>query len=351
MDKSTLTELFTDSNTCFLFGAGCSKCAGKPLMAELTTKVVAKLSKEGQAIVGTLNGSDGVSPPTVEDLTNQLLQLRSAILQRKNAQIDGWDLDKINNEIALIQKEVVNVIGPTWEASQNHKDFLLRLIQTSKATRDIFSLNYDTLLEASIEDLKLSYGDGFRGAENAYFDESTYLTHDKKNFNIYKLHGSVNWVREEDKTVRRKPLTVIAGMDQRHVIYPAEQKFVQTQYGVYEVLLKLFRERLKNKLANNRLIVMGYSFSDEHINIAIEDGILAPGSNLTVFAFVGAGISDVRKKQLQEMAERCDNRFNVFLSDKEYIGTGLNKADCEATMKLTDLSRFENIVKLLTGTI
>ncbi len=49
------------------------------------------------------------------------------------------------------------------------------------------------------------------------------------------------------------------------------------------------------------------------------------------------------------MANRCDDRFNVFVGKDEYIGTGLNKKECEEFMKDTDLSRFENIVDLLTG--
>ncbi|MFA5935066.1 MAG: SIR2 family protein [Candidatus Paceibacterota bacterium] len=349
MDKNTIIEWLTDKNTSFLIGAGCSKCAGKPLMSELTTKVVEKLSVDGKKIIKELIGVDGQSDPTVEDLTNQLLQLQRATQQRKTSVIDGWNLDKINEEIILIQKSVVEIIGQEWTSNQHHKDFLHRLSQNSKTPRDLFLLNYDTLIEASLEDLKLSYTDGFRGAENAFFDPSVYSVDDnKKHFNIYKLHGSINWTRQIDDTVRRKPSSAISETDTRNVIYPAEQKYVQTQYGVYEILLRLFRDRLKNDRPNNRLVVLGYSFSDEHINVAIEDGILSSGSNLTVYAFVGKSISEARKKQLKEMADRCDNRFNVFVAKDEYIG-GLNQEECLKVIKELDYSRFENIVGLLTS--
>jgi hypothetical protein len=349
MDKSTITEWLTDNNTCFLIGAGCSKCAGKPLMAELTSKVVERLSDDGKKIIEELKGLDGITEPTIEDLTNQLLQLQRASQQRKTSTIEGWDLDKINKEILLIQNSVVDVIGPTWESNQFHKDFLRRLSQNNKYPRDLFLLNYDTLIEASIEDLRLSYADGFRGSENAFFDPSVYsIVDSKKDFNIYKLHGSINWIRQSDDIVRRKSSSTISTEDTRNVIYPAEQKYIQTQYGVYEILLRLFRDRLKKELPNNRLVVLGYSFSDEHINIAIEDGILAPGSNLTVYAFVGGSINQTRKDKLKEMSDRCDNRFNVFISTNEYIGS-LNPEECLKMIKDCDYSRFENITKLLTG--
>jgi hypothetical protein len=349
MDKSTIIDILTDANTCFLIGAGCSKCAGKPLMVELTAKVKEKLTDDGKKVLENLNGPDGKSAPTVEDLTNQLLQLKRIIAQRKTPLVDGWDIAKIEAEIKLIQKEVVSIIGTKWESNKHHEDFLERLSQNIKKPRDIFLLNYDTLLEAGMDKLKLGYADGFRGSENAHFDPNTYLSTDVRAFNIYKLHGSVNWIRNEDNVVRRRPLLNIKEEDARHVIYPAEQKYLQTQYGVYEILLKLFRERLRKDLVNNRLVVLGYSFSDEHINIAIEDSILAAGSNLTVFAFIGGSTSDTRKDELREMVKRCDNRLNFIVGDKEYIGTGLNKDECESFITTVDLSRFENIVSLLTG--
>ncbi len=298
MENDTFTEWLTDSNTCFLLGAGCSKCAGKPLMAELTEKVLKKLTTKGKEIITKINGPDAGSSPTIEDVTNQLLQLQHVVNNRKDQQIDGWNLPKINEEVSLIQKSIVEVIGSDWTSSDTHKKFLERTIQTSKGNRDIFLLNYDTLIEASIEDLKLPYADGFSGTENAYFDPTPYADQNtERRFNVYKLHGSTNWVRAADETVRRRPLVRITDKDSRHVIYPAEQKYIQTQYGVYEVLLRLFRDRLKRNIPNNRLVVLGYSFSDDHINIAIEDGILSPGSNLTVFAFVGGSLSEARKEK------------------------------------------------------
>ena len=350
MDKDTITEWLTDDNTCFLIGAGCSHCAGKPLMAELTEKVVEKLTPKGKQMIDILNGPDADSKPTIEDVTNQLLRLQYVAAQRKDKKIDGWDLSKIEEEIQLIQKSIVEVIGTNWKSNDKHKIFLERLIQNSKSVRDIFLLNYDTVIEASIEDLKLPYVDGFRGTENAYFDAKSYDDKNmEKRFNIYKLHGSINWVRASDEIVRRKPLSTITDEEYRHVIYPAEQKYVQTQYGVYEVLQKLFRDRLKKDMPNNRLVVLGYSFSDDHITTAIEDGILSPGSNLTVFAFIGGNVSEARKEILKSMAEKCDNRFNVFVGQSEYIGTGLNKEECETNMKTIDFSRFENIVDFLAG--
>jgi hypothetical protein len=39
--KERVLQRLTGSDTCFLIGAGCSRCAGKPLIGELTAKVLA----------------------------------------------------------------------------------------------------------------------------------------------------------------------------------------------------------------------------------------------------------------------------------------------------------------------
>jgi hypothetical protein len=165
---------------------------------------------------------------------------------------------------------------------------------------------------------------------------------------VYKLHGSANWVRDVDGTVRRRPLSPLDTHD-RVVVYPAEQKYVQTQYGVYETLLRCFRERLRESKPNIKLVVLGYSFRDEHVNIAIEDSIRDEKSNLTVYAFLGPEADPVaQERRLRELADRCNDRFNALVGQHTFIGPGLEKEEWEV-MKPLDLWKFENLVGALAG--
>jgi len=318
-------------------------------MGELTNKVK-KALKDSKAIIENLYGAYARSA-TVEDLINYLLRLRKLISCQKNPNYEGWTIEKIDDEVAVIQSEIIRAIGTEWRGSETHRQFLMRLADNpSRKTCDIFCLNYDTVIEASLEELRLPYTDGFRGAENAYFDPSLYgqIPGNGPYFRVFKLHGSVNWIRDADETVRRRPAMAVEDR-RRAVVYPAEQKYVQTQYGVYETLLSLFRDRLREDRPNNKLVVIGYSFSDEHINVAIEDSILADGSNLTVYGFVGPEENkEEQEKRLREMAARCDDRFNVFIGQHAYISSSIEPDEWE-TIKELDLWKFENLVNLMVG--
>jgi len=82
MADNPIVEWLTDSNTCFLIGAGCSVCAGKPLIEDLTSRVLAKLDAPATTLFEKLEGSHG-RKATVEDLLNQLFQITRLLSSRK----------------------------------------------------------------------------------------------------------------------------------------------------------------------------------------------------------------------------------------------------------------------------
>ncbi len=91
-------------------------------------------------------------------------------------------------------------------------------------------MNYDTLLEASLDSLRLPYVDGFRGTTRASFEADTY---DEVGasiaYRVFKLHGSINWTRDSNGHVRRGYNANKDTADEPLLIYPSEQKYLQTQ--------------------------------------------------------------------------------------------------------------------------
>ncbi len=351
--RELITEWLTGADTCFLLGAGCSVCANKPLIATLTANVLngadAKLTKHFQGLKAT-----GDRPATVEDLISYLVRYREILCTITNADSHDISVEEIDAWLAVIKKKIVAAVADDWAPSHYHQRFLRRMAgQRERGPRDIFSLNYDTLLEASLDDLRIPYVDGFRGTNRAWFDPDTFNDAEAgAAYRLFKLHGSINWTRDEAGHIRRGRNANKDAADEPIIVFPSDQKYLQTQYGVYETLLSRFRNRLRASSVNNCLIVLGYSFNDEHINEAISDAVTSRGSNLTVIAFIGR--EEKREQQnarLEALGKRCESRFNAFIgsgASGHFVGYALDADAAEAVLN-AELWKFEKLVDFVAG--
>jgi len=349
--KERVLQWLTGSETCFLIGAGCSRCAGKPLIGELTENVLAKVDASIKTEFDGLKGV-GTRPPTIEDLINYLVRYQYILQTLQDTDKHNLKPIWIDDALQAIKKEIVANIADTWVDSTVHARFLQRVANRRvKSGRDIFTLNYDTLIEATLDKLRYQYVDGFRGSRLGWFDPTIFeeTTTCAPNFRIHKLHGSINWLREDTGHVRRSVVSSVADITETVVVYPSEQKYLQTQFGVYETLIGRFRARLRASNVNNCLVTLGYSFNDEHINEAIIDAVNATGSNLTVIAFVGPDAKAAeQQEQLTNIEARCDNRFNAFVGDSFYLGNALDATEAKILLE-AELWKFENLVDFIAG--
>jgi hypothetical protein len=352
--REQITEWIMGADTCFLIGAGCSVCAGKPVIGELTTKVLADApAKLSEQYIGLKPVGDRSA--TIEDLITYLVRYKDILNTISKNDGHNITIAEIDEWLTLIKKKIVATIADEWKSSDHHLRFLQRVRNPREGRpRDIFCLNYDTAVEASLDELRLPYVDGFRGTNRAWFDPEIFEEGGTSSaqFRIFKLHGSINWTRDSAGHVRRGRNANEDAGNETIVVYPSEQKYLQTQYGVYETLMIKFRNRLRQTGANNCLVVLGYSFNDEHINEAICDAVIATNSNLTVVAFVGP--EKDRGKQIarmQAISDRCDHRFNAFIGNGEnahFVGHALDAADAKIVTD-AELWRFEKLVDFIAG--
>lgn len=349
--KERVIEWVTSPETCFLLGAGCSACAGKPLIGTLTDQVLAQVDASIKAQFDGLRSSPTRSA-TIEDLINYLVRYQSILQTVQDPAGHALQPDWIETSLTAIKTGIVEQIADKWIPSSVHARFFQRIGgASSKGGRDIFTLNYDTVIEATLDYLRSPYHDGFRGSRNGWFDPTVFDEEPSaiSYFRVYKLHGSINWLREPTGIVRRGVITSMADLTNPVVVYPSEQKYIQTQFGIYETLISNFRKRLRSMRPINYLVALGYSFNDEHINEAIVDAVLSLGSNLTVIAFVGPDSDLVAQRaKLQTLADRCDQRFNAFVGDSLHIGRALDDAEAKALLK-EGLWRFELLVDYVAG--
>ena len=347
--RERVTEWLTSSDTCFLIGAGCSHCAGKPLIGKLTNDVLAKLDKtinDEFAGLKTVGGRD----PTIEDLINYLVRYSSILTTVADPTLHKLEPKWIDAAVKRIKSEIVSAIVDDWVSSPVHQRFFQR-IMPQRRPLDVFSLNYDTAIEATLDVMRANYVDGFRGSNRAWFDPSTFDDAEQSaGIRLYKLHGSINWLREPSGHVRRAVVRDVKDLkDEPVLVYPSEQKYLQTQYGIYESMLGRFRTRLRGNVVNARLVTMGYSFNDEHINEAIVDAVTSPKSNLTVIAFIGPEANTAAQKlRIEAIADRCDQRFNAYIGNSASIGSALTADETDELLK-EQLWQFEKLVTFIAG--
>lgn len=359
-----LDDLLTQSGKAFLIGAGCSKCAGLPLMAELTTKTRAssKLSATTKTILSAIQGLfAGASAANIEDYLSELVDL-VAIAERRGvrgatshtAPLAGTDYTakQLKDAVDEIKSAIAQVIDVPV-SMEVHWKFIQAVHRPSRPGRtvaarpvDYLLLNYDTLIESALALQKLRYADGMNGGNSAWWDLSTFDA-EGLSARVIKLHGSIDWSEMSGEPLPRridKNLKLPTGNEKKVLIWPASTKYRETQRDPYAQLSNLARRALRPPSGTQTVLtVCGYSFGDSHINIEIERALRESGGELTVIVFTFDEEPTGDLKRLHEDKEVSD-QIRIYARNGFFHGAS-------ATRSAVDLpwSKFENITRLLGG--
>lgn len=277
----------------FLLGAGCPYSiripdgnGTKPLVPDirgLTELVSSKMNESVQhkadyAVL--LNRFSGGVPnnPTIEDILSHIRALQDVV---RDGSIDGLNkvtLAALDEEICTITTEVVGVALPKSNTPFHQLATWIGGIHRAHPI-EVFTPNYDLLVEQALETHKIPYFDGFVGSKQAFFDltsmESESLP--PRWSRLWKVHGSVNWWRTpDDEVVRREGHSE----GDRQMIYPSHLKYDQSRRMPYLAMLDRLREFLARGQAV--LVTCGYSFTDQHLNEVVLHGLR---SNPTAICF------------------------------------------------------------------
>ncbi len=242
---------------------------------------------------------------------------------------------------------------------------------------EVFTTNYDLLLEQAFEDLSIPYFDGFVGSRQSFFDlraveDNLIPIHWTR---LWKIHGSINWFQGKNKEVFRSSKT--NEIDALHLIYPSHLKYEQSRKMPFLALIDQLNKFIRQP--NSLLVISGYSFNDDHLNDTILSALKAnPNSmviallfdtltiddngknserypksialaekrnNLALWAFDEAIIGTVRGKwKIPESYEPEDNLANCV----EKISATKDKAELDL-LKLGDFSKFGDFLQALIG--
>lgn len=238
---------------------------------------------------------------------------------------------------------------------------------------EVFTTNYDLLLERTFDHTRLPHFDGFIGSVDPFFSaeavEGEDLLPGPAWIRLWKLHGSVNWsIRTVGDTAQ---ITRSQPGHSGEMILPSHKKYDQSRKQPYRALI----DRLARVLTrpDSVLVTSGYSFSDQHINavlfdvldnhprthvIALKKGALAADDtlatagiqrpNLVVIAN-NAGVLGARYG-LWRLSTPLDDRTRSFMSllfDSE-VGSTDEGSELRGTVAAGDFARFATFLTSMT---
>ena len=285
-----------DRPLAFLFGAGTSSSVdiapsakpgqkrkhkplvpSTPILTELCKKAVCKLGKEFEAVWAKLASqcSESKEPANVENILS-LVGRRVDTMASKEESL-GLTREQMKHLETAIRNAVASAVMPSEGSipdSLPHDDFA-RWVRnaTRSGPVEVFTTNYDILLERALEIAGVPVFDGFVGAYEPFFDPDVFeheevLPHPRW-LRLWKIHGSVNWQLRENRSKRRVVRTLPSKSGE--MILPSHLKYDESRKQPYTALLARLRAVVDQDHA--LLLTCGYSYSDEHINAEILDSL------------------------------------------------------------------------------
>lgn len=356
--KKELSKILETRNLSFLVGSGCSLGTnGIPTMNKLADDffepddLLGPASKKiGELILNDVNKEilkkhkiKYLEEPfrnNLEVFLGTLYSLRFFLEQTKN-EIELSEIDKVINQTKnFILYQCLNEEnrGKDGAILDNYKNFYrkLSLRDSNLPKPNIFTTNYDLFSERAMDDLGITYTNGFSGFIERYFNPSifNYALAEQMDISsfkwnvidsfiyLFKIHGSVNWVEVEEtnklfKVQELQSVNFDFLSDKKNLmIYPSPIKQNASLGSPYSDLFREFQKRIAQN--QSVLITMGYSFGDEHINNLIYQALTIPTFRLVVFsdtAFTDSGGAKKTRDNIEKLKNLNDPRIWIIGTD------------------------------------
>lgn len=237
------------------------------------------------------------------------------------------------------EKELITVAGIDYSKAQKFKNEILKKLKdewlappnfdtTSKYYKKlietgytyplkIFSLNYDMCVEHNVKSDNVSLERGF--SDEKIWDYRRYdLESDAvKDYYLYKLHGSLDWQRDEEKRLTYVDLIQRVDPLKMEIIFGVQNKL--QSYDPYLFYFYAFREA---SFDAELVVTSGYGFMDRHINDNLINAFrLDPNKRLLVNVYDrNDADGEISRKTIGERLQIDVNRISVVNSTaKEFF--------------------------------
>lgn len=302
--KQKIAELSNIKNVSFLLGAGASSDAipsMKRMKEEIAKEIDTDSDNEIKALYESINSDNLEKILTILHAKKHYLQgISNADTAEKS------NVEKLIKRIEDSMYSKINIDLSSDDATKSldlYKRFYQKTALRNKdlSRVNVFTTNNDLINEKALDTLNINYNNGFGGGLERVFNPARFhYTFSKKidanleKFEplenmvyLYKLHGSISWIEQDGNSlfnIHEIPVTSgkPKGTKIHVLIYPTPLKQTQSLGSPYADLIREFQTKLS--LPNSAIFIIGYSFSDEHLNNIIYQA-LASNSSISVVIF------------------------------------------------------------------
>lgn len=254
-----------------------------PAIAALTAQVLGSLSTEDSEVVEAIQ-AEWRADVNIEQI---LSRVRSYASLLGDHSIHGRNGDGYNDLATELCEKIGEAVSVQLPDEQNAFSELAAWIGGTERTCavEVFTTNYDLLIEEALERAGIPFFDGFSGAHKPFFDPASIARDDlpARWVRLWKLHGSLGWTEDSETIVRA------GAREASSLIYPDHLKYETIQKLPFTALFDRLRTFLL--LPDTLLISVGFSFADKHI-AALLDECLSANPAASVFAFQYGDLSE-----------------------------------------------------------
>lgn len=260
---------------------------------------------------------------------------------------------KVFEQIIYPNLEIIDCFFDSLDYKK-HKEYILQYTRLLKALYriliqreistvykqvNLFTTNYDILLESILEKNNMHFNDGFGCGFSPKYNPNNFkqITLQKglflekhseiPTFNVVKLHGSISWKKGNNNEYFssltcqdikglieecKKNENYLDFLNYIGIIVPSNHKFRDTLLiRTYYELMRFFAAELEK--TNTVLFVIGFSFEDAHIKELVEKAANAnPTLRVYIFLFKDS------KKIFEKMVMEALNKNIFVIKDDKY---------------------------------
>lgn len=346
----------------FLFGAGTSSAiripsdvegetnplipAVKELTEKCKTSVVADATDglKWEAVWNQLV-ADALKYTNRQDIEAILSRLRMVIAAIPGATFQGASSMQLERMEKLICGGIAKEVNPKESEipTEIPHDHFARWIKKLHRTRpiEVFTVNYDILIERSLEAQRVPIFDGFVGSYRPYFDASVF---DRDNdellsswLRLWKLHGSINWSGGNGEPIIRGEVK-----EDGQMIMPSHFKYEESKKMPYRAMQDKLGRVMSQKSAV--LVVQGYAFGDDHINEIILSHAERSGATILALMF-----SDPVDNSTIKSLSKGKGNFVCIAPTEGCIGGDWAPWDTQSIKEVAEDSLFKTLVSKDSG--